>query len=133
MNWEPTASQWSWDGRRSPDPGGGSWPPGPRPPDVAGDDRPVARRSTEQEAVSPVDLELIEVLCRVMASDSRCTLCDRGLSASLKIELHDSELPDRAWVASVSSRCRGWGRHRNKARVWLSDDALHLQPFAVRV
>ncbi len=50
----------------------------------------------------------------------------------MPVDVHDCAVRDRAWTASVSCRCRGWGRHRNEARVWPGDDGLHIEAFAVR-
>ncbi len=133
MNWEPKESPWSWQSRHPSSGDAGSRPATPRSPEATPDiDAREARPSGANENVSPLDAELIEVLCGVMAGDSRCTMCGRTLSQGLRIVVHESALPDRSWMASVAGRCRGWSRHRNEARVWLSDDGLHLEPFAVR-
>ncbi len=130
MNWEPKESPWSWQSPRQSRADDGSSAPTPspeRPRDPGG-----AGASSAKEKASPLDVEVINVICGVMAGDSRCTMCGRTLSQGLRIDVHDSSLPERAWVASVACWCRGWSRHRNEARVWVSDDGLHLEPFAVR-
>ncbi len=137
MNWEPKESPWSWHSPWSSGADGGPWPATPPLPRARDLGPPDTGASSAEEAPSPVDIELvdielIDVICGVVAGDSQCTRCGRGLSQGLRIDVHESVLPDRAWVASVASRCRGWGRHRNAARVWLSDDGLHLEAFAVR-
>lgn len=121
MDWEQNQPPWNWSS-----PG----PPSDTPP-------PVTDRKGEEEAslpigIEPVDIVLIDVMCGVAADDSRCTACGRGFSQDLQIELHESGLADRKWLASVSCRCRGWGRHRNEAHVWRASDGLHLEPFAFR-
>lgn len=134
MNWEPKEPPWSRQspGRPGAD-GGGSSPTTPRSPEAPGDlDAGAAGASGAKEKVSALDVEVIDVIYGVMAGDSLCTMCGRGLSQGLRIDVHDSVFPERAWVASVACRCRGWGRHRNEARVWPSHDGLHLEPFAVR-
>ncbi len=81
---------------------------------------------------APLDLELVDILCGVVSEHARCTTCGRPLSRSLLTRVYESIIPERSWIASVSSRCRGLRRHGNTAYVYLTADGLHLEGFAAR-
>ncbi len=94
-------------------------------------DRRRGRRRGGGERSSPLDLQLVDIICAALAQECRCTRCGRPLSRSLRTDVYESLAPEGPWTASVSSRCRGLGRHRNEARVRLSGGELHLERFAV--
>ncbi len=95
-------------------------------PDAIG--RPAEPRGAN-DVLSPADITLIDSAYRFIISDSRCTLCGRSLTGAFEIRLHDPHAPHGSWIATVSSRCKGWRRHRNDATVWVSNDGLQLRPF----
>ncbi len=138
MDWEHNHLPWKSGSPWSSGPEDGPWPAVSRARGGPGDARPpmTDRKGEEDPAspigIEPVDIVLIDVMCGVAADHSWCTVCGRALSQGLRIELDDSAGADRKWLASVSCRCRGWGRHPNEARVWRGSDGLHLEPFAVR-
>ncbi len=100
------------------------WPPtSPRQSATERADRQGGRRRGGDERTSPLDLQLVDIICGAVAQECRCTRCGRPLSRSLRTEVSEPLLVEGSWTASVSSRCRGLGRHRNEARVWLSGGA----------
>ncbi len=86
----------------------------------------------ENRLAAALDLELVDILCGGVSEHARCTTCGRPLSRSLRTRVYGSIIPERSWIASVSSRCRGLRRHDNTAYVYLAADGLHLEGFSAR-
>jgi hypothetical protein len=81
------------------------------------DTGPVGTGTTRRAALANIDLELIELIYGFIADASRCSQCGAPLGRGLRI-VPSRGLHARAhWRVSVSTRCRGWRRHRHVAAV----------------
>jgi hypothetical protein len=80
--------------------------------------------------LTAIDLALIELIYGVIAQESRCSKCGAHLGRSIRV-IPWTSISRAHWGASVTTRCRGWRRHRHVAAVARWKD-LHLGPLQLR-
>lgn len=75
--------------------------------------------SSPCEEISPptkLDVELIETIYQLIASEQGCAHCGQPLGRKLHVRKTTGGLPAH-WPVSVTTRCWGWRRHAHTAEV----------------
>jgi hypothetical protein len=67
--------------------------------------------------LTAVDLDLIDVIYGFVAAESTCSTCGAPLGRSLRVIPWSSCAAAARWQVHVTTRCRGWRRHRHVAAV----------------
>jgi hypothetical protein len=82
---------------------------------------------SERFAASPTDLDLhlIRLAYEVAAPELRCAKCCSRLGRGLQLATKDVR-GSSTWHVLVSTRCRGWRRHRHTAIATEESNSLRL-------
>jgi hypothetical protein len=104
--WPGPAGRWTW--------------PGPPPPEPAADDR--------RAGPTVEDLDLVRVMYGVLAEQVDCAACGARLRRTVGVVLAGDGATSNGIV--VTTRCRGWRRHRHVARVVERAGDLRFERFS---
>ena len=88
--------------------------PGPPPRDPPADD--------ECDEPSTLELDVTRIAYEVLAEEAGCAICGAPFQRVINIELRRRSFGAPEVV--VSTNCRGWGRHRQAAKVVERDGDL---------
>ena len=95
--------------------------------------RNVVSRMSRPNVLAPTEIDkwLIATVYEVEASVSCCKKCGAALGRDLTLG-PPFRYPGISWSLSVTTRCKGRGRHRHVARVVDPGKDLCLSPFCRR-
>lgn len=69
------------------------------------------------EPPSAVDRWLIQVVYEMIADEETCSKCTAALGAGLRVSVSPTFGRPPLWRVAVTTRCRGWRRHRHVADI----------------
>ncbi len=119
------------EGPRSAGGGAGSSAALPRAGEVEGSAECTGWRESGHDVLLRGDMELIQAAYSFVIQQARCKVCQHPFRLPFRVEVEGSRA-EGAWIATVSSRCDGWGRHLSGAQAWVSREGLHLGSFRRR-
>jgi hypothetical protein len=89
---------------------------------------PDSRRCMITTAPTDLDLRIIRLTYEVAAAESSSAKCGAAIGRRLRLATRCAA-PSPTWRVLVTTRCRGWRRHRHTAVVTEASDNLQLGPL----